>query len=229
MSSIYAKLQWIAPYLYPKYSLTIDNINLNPILKQLCNENKGCPQFSNRREYFRYIGEEIIKGNPIDYLEFGVYKGDSIKEWININQHPESRFYVFDTFEGLPEDWSYSIKAGYFNVDGNIPDIKDSRVKMIKGLFQDTLRPFLKTFVRNNRIVVHLDADLFSSTLYVLTQLDSILNKDDILMFDRFNLPAGEFKAFIDYKSAYYRKFKMIAKIPSYKWVCAQVAFVIER
>lgn len=54
---------------------------------------------------YENINKDIIKDDPIDYLEFDVYKGDSIKKWLQINKNPEPRFFGFDSFEGLPEDF----------------------------------------------------------------------------------------------------------------------------
>ena len=121
------------------------------------------------------------------------------------------------------------MKKGEFDLQGKMPIINDPRVKMIKGLFQETLRPFLKTFNRKYKMVIHLDADLFSSTLYVLTQLDPFLENGDILMFDEFSALNGEFKAFSDYRDAYYRGIKVVAKVPSNGWICDQVAFYFEK
>jgi O-methyltransferase len=150
--SLYEKLQRISPYFYPRYSFMVENLNSNPLLKKFFDENKGCPVFDNKTEHFRYLSMEVINDNPIDYLEFGVYKGNSIREWMRLNQHTESRFFGFDTFTGLPENWTYSMKKGAFSAGGNIPVIEDSRVKMVKGLFQNSLRPFLKTFIRVQRL-----------------------------------------------------------------------------
>lgn len=41
---------------------------------------------------------------PLDYLEFGVYRGDSIGWWLERLNY-ESNLYGFDSFEGLNEDW----------------------------------------------------------------------------------------------------------------------------
>ena len=199
-------------------------------MKRYLDENKLVSIFDNRHDYFKYLAEEIIGNIPIQYLEFGVYKGDSIKEWTDLNQNPKSEFFGFDTFYGLPEDWTYTMKKGEFDLQGNIPKIDDPRVKIVKGLFQETLHPFLKTFNRKYKMVIHMDADLFSSTLYVLTQLDPFLENGDILMFDEFSGLTGEFKAFNDYReAAYYRSLKIIAKVPLYGWICNQVAFYFDK
>lgn len=108
---------------------------MNPLLKKYLSENKGVSIFAHRYDYFKYLASEIVKDNPIHYLEFGVYKGDTIKDWMNLNQNVKSEFFGFDTFYGLPEDWTYSIKKGEFNLQWNIPFMDDRRVKMIKGLF----------------------------------------------------------------------------------------------
>jgi hypothetical protein len=66
------------------------------------------------------------------------------------------------------------------------------------------------------RKVIHLDADLYSSTLYVLTSMAPYLQAGDILIFDEFNVPLHEFKALMDFESAYYIKYDVIASMNNY-------------
>jgi O-methyltransferase len=84
--------------------------------------------------------------------------------------HPDSTFVGFDTFEGLPEMWGPWPK-GSFTADGETPDIVDPRCSFVKWLFQDTLPGWLSGREFPGRTLVHLDADLYSSTLVVLAQL----------------------------------------------------------
>ena len=59
-----------------------------------------------RYELYAYILKENgLDTVDCDYIELGVYQGQSFKWWVEHNQNPNSRFYGFDTFEGLPEDW----------------------------------------------------------------------------------------------------------------------------
>ena len=113
----------------------------------------------------------------IDYFQFGVYRGDSIREWSTLSDSPNSRFYGFDTFTGLPEHWFKDFGMGAFDVCGKIPDLIDHSVTFVKGTFQDTLENFLNGFNRRNRIVVHIDADLYSSTLFVLLSMHNNLKE----------------------------------------------------
>src|SRR5262249_45413629 len=116
------------------------------------------PYFQDRFDLYTYVHGELIKADPVDYLEFGVFRGGSLKRWTELNSHPASRFYGFDTFEGLPEEWKVStrtLEKGHFSTQGVPPDISDSRVTFIKGLFQDSLPPFLADFKPKNRLVVH--------------------------------------------------------------------------
>src|SRR5699024_3454536 len=103
-------------------------------------------------------------------IEFGVCEGHSIKWWSEHSEHEDVHFYGFDTFEGLPEKWG-SYKKG--DMATSIPSIQDNRVEFIKGLFQDTLQDFIKrTDLEKDRPkLIHMDADLFSSTIYVLSSL----------------------------------------------------------
>jgi len=172
-----------------------------------------CKNIHTRYELYNFIFNNHI-ASPINYLEFGVYKGDSIKKWIEIDKNMNSRFYGFDTFEGLPEDWSKiknKLSKGTFSTGGNFPNILDSRVRFIKGLFQESLESFLLDFKRTDQLVIHLDADLYSSTLYVLTKLDPILTEGDILIFDEFT-SGDEYLALKNYQDAFRKKIELIAK-----------------
>ncbi len=150
-----------------------------------------------------FIGERL--GGPIDYLEFGVFEGASIRWWVEKNKHTESRFVGFDTFTGLPEDWGI-VSKGTFSTEGKAPELEDERCRFEAGMFQDKLPAFLQQWRPQRRTVVHLDADLYSSTLFVLTSLATELKKGDILIFDDFGSIRNsvfEFRAFLDFVSSY--------------------------
>src|SRR5579863_8901881 len=93
--------------------------------------------------YRLVMEQEALDQQPINYLEFGVYRGDSLRLWVAGISHPDSRFIGFDTFTGLPERWRPTEPAGHFNANGAIPDIKDPRCSFEVGLFQDTLPTFV--------------------------------------------------------------------------------------
>lgn len=196
-------MQLVSLHIWRKYSITLDRINRNPLCKTFSQQNQNVLALPNRSAFFKYVNENFIKNESIDYLEFGVYQGGSIKEWSRINLDIESKFYGFDTFTGLPENWFSQFPKGAFDAGGVVPSIEDKRITFYKGLFQDTLPNFLKNFSRRSKLVVFIDADLYSSTLYVLTNIHPLLREGDILMFDDFLDPVGEFKAFIDYTSCH--------------------------
>ena len=220
------KAELISLFLWRRYSPTFDRINRAPLLKVFAEENSTVPTFSDRSAHFRFIEKEVIRDAPIDYLEFGVYRGATLREWTELNRDPSSRFFGFDSFEGLPEDWIPGFSRGAFNLEGKAPQVDDTRVSLIKGLFQNTLPTFLSKYVRKNRIVVHIDADLYSSTLFVLVNIHNILEPGDIIMFDDFLDPIGEFKAFFDVKKSFNVKPKLISAV-KYGKLIYKAAFVV--
>ena len=122
----------------------------------------------------------------ISYVEFGVLEGYSINYFSKKNSAKKSTFIGLDSFEGLPDDWD-NISKGTLSVNGKIPRLKDSRVSFLKGWFIDTSSILLKHLhkYKSNNLIVNYDADLYSSTLYSLTEIDS-LKKEYIAIFDEF-------------------------------------------
>lgn len=160
-----------------------------------------------RERLYGYVRDAERLEGPVTYLEFGVAGGHSFAWWLARNTDPASRFVGFDTFTGLPEDFG-PYKTGAFSTEGRAPEIADPRARFVAGLFQDTLGPFLAEAAldarpTSHRLVVHLDADLYSSTLFVLTRLAPVLRPGDVLFFDEFGVPMHEFKAFTEFVQAY--------------------------
>jgi hypothetical protein len=131
---------------------------------------------------------ERIGAADILLLEFGVWKGDSTRHFVTLNRSARSLFYGFDSFEGLPEDWR-GMTAQRFDVGGALPQIDDDRVTFVKGWFRDTLPPLLDSLEEKSEgraVIVHFDADLFSSTLYLLFTLGTKF-KHYHFIFDEFS------------------------------------------
>ncbi|MFN4298380.1 MAG: class I SAM-dependent methyltransferase [Thermaurantimonas sp.] len=167
--------------------------------------------------YNYIIDIERLDKQKVVYLEFGVSKGFSLKHWSERLKNEESRLYGFDTFKGLPEAWG-SYKVGDMSAGMKEISTEDARVHLIKGLFQETLASWLiqHDISTYDRRVIHLDADLYSSTLYVLTLIFPYLKVGDILFFDEFNVPLHEFKAFDDFCKAYYTEFELLGAVNNY-------------
>ena len=134
------------------------------------------------------------KNKDYYYLEFGVFKGTSanfFSEYVN-------KFYVFDSFEGLKEDWIGTSDAkGSFNLNKQIPKM-NSNIEPIIGWVENTLDDFLKK--HNPKInFVHLDLDTYNSTKYTLERLKPYLLKNAVIIFDElYNFTGweeGEYKA----------------------------------
>jgi O-methyltransferase len=168
------------------------------------------------------LDKENLSVPAINYLEFGVAGGQSFQWFLQQNTNPDSRFYGFDTFTGLPEDWG-SFKKGSFSNNNKAPEINDARGKFYQGLFQQTVPGFLPELDNSRKNIIMMDADLYSATLYVLTSLAPFLKKDDIIFFDEFAVPTHEFKAFHDFVQSYYINLQLIAAANNYYFAAFKV------
>jgi hypothetical protein len=109
-----------------------------------------------RYNFHQFLAKHVGTTRPIDYLEFGVYKGYIISLWAALNSNPASRFVGFDSFEGLPAEWKGGEwgSKGSFDTGGEVPEVGDDRVSFHKGWFGETLPPFMRTFTPTRRLVV---------------------------------------------------------------------------
>jgi O-methyltransferase len=174
--------------------------------------------------YDLIIKKESLDREKLLYLEFGVYQGASFKWWLTRLRNPESMFVGFDTFTGLPEHWRATEPKGAFNTDGRLPEIADQRGNFQVGLFQDTLPRFVKENDLSRRLVINLDADLYTSTLFVLTTLAPYLKPKDILLFDEFSCPLDEYRAFEEFVRSFRVKYDVIGVQHGYTRVCIKTA-----
>ena len=102
-------------------------------------------------------------------------------------------------------------------------NITDSRASFYKGLFQDTLIPFLNQYQSSNRRLIHIDSDLFSSAIFTLSQLYRFLKPGDILLFDEFAVPQHEFLAFRIFTESFYVDYDVIAAANNYLFVAIKI------
>ena len=157
--------------------------------------------FLSSEKFFEYLIPKTKKNGS--FLEFGVWKGKSIKIISELVGKRSSKIvHGFDSFEGLPEDWlGFNDVKGKFNLHGKLPDVPKN-VKLHKGWFHEILPKFL---VENDESVsfLHIDSDLYSSAKTVLNLLRERIVVNTIIVFDEyFNYPnwqKGEFKAFQEF------------------------------
>ena len=114
-------------------------------------------------------------------------------------------------------------RAGAFNADGKTPAIDDARVQFVAGLFQDTLVRFLQGFEIRNQLVVHIDCDLYSATLFCLATLDRHMPRGTVLIFDEFYDVLHEFRAFREYNEAFKRSWRGLAYTHHYTQVALRL------
>lgn len=131
------------------------------------------------------------------YLEFGVWKA----HWLNIMAAMKPvQFYGFDSFEGIPEDWSIYPK-NHFSLGGFMPRVLEN-VSLIKGWFDQTLPPFLENH-KEMVSFIHIDCDLYSSTKTILDCLRPRLRVGTIIVLDDYFIEPGwdkaEFLAFNEF------------------------------
>lgn len=142
--------------------------------------------FSTVEDTFPWIDSVIPKNGNL--IEFGVYHGDCMAR-LNIAADsickPFKEIWGFDSFAGLPEnnegnpDWV----AGAFNVvrDDDFDSAEQAmkfirarvgrEVNFVKGWFDQTTTPELGKKLSGSASYIHIDCDLYSSSVTALNWL----------------------------------------------------------
>ena len=160
------------------------------------------------------------------FAEFGVFEGKTLRM---IKQKMfkfmiDRPLYGFDSFEGLPEDYSPYYVRGMFAVDSSkvarlMGMFRHSGVELVPGYFSDSLEPFLVNHP-GHCAFIHMDADLYSSTKYVLDALmvhhrlvpGTVIQFDEMFLVgqDDGNWYYDEFKAWNEFIEGYDVEFDWI-------------------
>lgn len=148
-------------------------------------------------DYFGVLSHALTLVDPSTHaLEFGVASGQTIRmidEVMSVTG--------FDSFKGLPEDWRPGFEKGRF--EQAVPDVGNA--ELVIGWFDDTL----PVWVRENKGrlenlgLVHIDCDLYSSTVTIFRNLVEYLTAGVIIVFDEYHGYPGwedhEYKAWNEF------------------------------
>ncbi len=126
-----------------------------------------------------------VRGVDGDIAELGVYKGGSARLILEATG-PAKSVHLFDTFEGMPEtDPSIdAIAAGTF-ADTSVAGVRDylaayENVAFHKGWFPESAKALQVSGQKFS--FVHLDVDLYESTLSGLTFFWPLLSRNGVLL-----------------------------------------------
>jgi predicted O-methyltransferase YrrM len=177
--------------------------------------------FMEREPLLRYAVDRASR--PGLFLELGVFSGKSI--WV-IAQRTSSAVHGFDSFEGLPEDWTGNKDPkGQYSTGGRLPDVP-ANVRLYRGWFADTLPPFLQAHP-DDIAFMHIDCDLYSSTREVLEATGPQIREGTVMVLDDyFNFPGWrnhEFKALQDFVARTAMQYRYLG------YARHQVALVVTR
>lgn len=169
--------------------------------------------FDNKQALWDFTITKIEAFGPCDILEFGCYKAISINYFSM--RLPNNKFYGFDSFKGLPEDWlGHNSPKGTFDLMSKLPRVTKN-VELIPGWFEESLPVFFKNTTNLNTFLLHIDSDTYSSTCTVLSNTIDLLKPGVLILFDEYlaypNWENGEFLAWKEFCSQHSIKYRYLA------------------
>lgn len=157
---------------------------------------------------------------PQTYFEFGCHSGRTFSAAVRASKFlgmSNAEFYAFDSFEGLPEtslEDDGCFKTGTFCTARNDfvrivqkkAGLRLDEGNIVQGYYCNSLTPELQTRMPKAG-VVHIDVDLYSSTVDVLEFIKPLLVVGTVLVFDDwYCFPPdgnmGEQRAFEEFREA---------------------------
>lgn len=177
----------------------LKSILLNPKVRY-ANDFKGLEL--NPREKMLKLAMQYAVASKLDgdYLEFGVYKGDTFSAAYHLAQFngPKNmRFLAFDSFSGLPEikgvdnefkqysqgQYAYGVKNFKNNILKRGVDL--NKVEIIPGWFDQSLNnESVEKIKLVSAAIIWVDCDLYESALPVLDFIKEFLQDGAVIIFD---------------------------------------------
>lgn len=159
--------------------------------------------FTDRFAYYGYVAPQAPPGGV--WAEFGARKGKTAHKLSHFK--PDATpFYLFDSWEGLPEDWDLGDGHVFQKEDMACPQptLRFKNGRLVKGWFKDTLGPWVESLGTDTPLtMLHMDCDLYSSSLEVLQACDNLLVNGSIVICDDLfaypNWRDGQWKAVNDW------------------------------
>lgn len=154
-------------------------------------------------EQFDMIAQRKALVHEGHILDLGVYKGGSTRKLAAL--WSERHIYGFDSFEGLPEDWSHAAKGTFGDIKGQLPPMPHN-VTLVPGWFDKTLPIWAKEHEGETIALLRVDCDLYSSTKTIFDALGDKLRPGSWICFDEligyFGWEHHEHKAFMEFIAA---------------------------
>jgi hypothetical protein len=166
----------------------------------------GVSHFIGRAFWFDHLSQAVEyamsrhreRGRPLTYYEFGTGSGNTLQRSLAVLKHfPESRIFLFDSFEGLPSTddpkdrllgWdkgSFAFSEDYIRDLVARNGFSLDRARLVKGFFEDSLTPALAAELADAPpAFVTVDVDYYSSTKTVLEFLAPMLVSGATFYFD---------------------------------------------
>jgi O-methyltransferase len=196
---------------YPKLRGFLKSIYYFIFYRELYSSHKDY-RFSDEKLKFTHILEAVnylrIAELPYNYYEFGCHSARTFSAAASAFKYlkmKEFELYAFDSFEGLPD--TNKVEDGYFKSGTFSTSISDflylvkkqsglilSPENCIKGYYENTLTKELQSKMPRAGII-HIDVDLYSSTVEVLEFIKPLIVCGTVLIFDDwYCFPPGESK-----------------------------------
>ena len=183
------------------------------------------PNFATDYDFHEWVATTQIDPQLLEVgqvLEFGVATGRTLNHFARCL--PGKTVYGFDGFDGLPEDWTSRMPRGFFKRK-RLPCVRHN-CTLVVGWFDKTLPGFVKEH-QEPLALLHVDCDLYSSTVTVLEELKSQIVPGTVIVFDEYiNYPGwqlDEFKAWQEFVERYNIKYQYIGYVSRHQKVAVRV------
>lgn len=155
-------------------------------------------------------------------LEFGVASGRTLNHFARLL--PTKTVYGFDGFAGLPENWTSRMPKGFF-ARSNLPRVR-TNCQLVVGWFNETLPGFVQQHTEPVALL-HVDCDLYSSTVTILENLKNQIVPGTVIVFDEYmNYPGwqqDEFRAWQEFVADHRVKYEYIGRVSRHQKVAVRV------